>query len=72
MTRRSIFRTRIAVKIDAAGAARRLAAGYVRMAQDWPNSGNEYLAAAARKKDDARFYVRGARQDRLEFVGGQA
>jgi hypothetical protein len=72
MSRRSIFRTRIAVKIDAAGAARRSAADYAAQAKVWPSRSNRLLSDAARNKAEARFYVRGARQDRLEFVGGQA
>lgn len=71
MTRKSRLRTSIAVMIDAAGSARRSAADWRRMAREWPSSSNEYKATAARRIDDARWYLHHARLD-LDILSGDA
>lgn len=71
MTRYSRLRTSIAVMIDAAGSARRSAADWRRMARDWPKSDNEYRATAARRVNDARWYLQRARMD-MDTLAGDA
>lgn len=72
MTRKARLRTSIAVMIDAAGSARRSAADWRRMAREWPKSDNEYKATAARRVDDARWYLRRARTDLNILIGDAA
>lgn len=69
MNRRGRLRSKMISLIDSAGSARRLAAAYRQDARAYPAQANIDLANSDRKKQDARWYLRLARDTRFELTG---